>query len=346
MTKRLALLTVIAALALFGTAAALADSVGPITFEPPTYALGNINGQNGWVKTGSYDVAVASVSSFPAASGYGFGTQALRVSNATASGSFGDQTFGPLLANAAGESTSFKHFDATFDIGTTSAAVQPGLAMSVSPDDGLGDRMSYLRFEDQADGVHVFFDDVTDAGPLGTTATFNEHDIATLDRTQSHTIRFSMDFVPGPGNDVVRIYIDGALKATGTSWENYYRYDNEQNANHNVVPVTKTLLFREGGSTIVGVPGLAGNGFLVDGVTYASSNSNGGGTSAKNLCKHGGWKTFSDPSYKNQGQCVSAMNHAAKSNNGKANGNDDSQGSNKSQGNDKSNGKGDDGGKS
>ena len=40
--------------------------------------------------------------------------------------------------------------------------------------------MSYLRFEDQADGVHVFFDDVTDPGPIGTESTFNERDIATL----------------------------------------------------------------------------------------------------------------------------------------------------------------------
>ena len=331
MTKRLALLTAIAALALFGTAAALADSVGPITFEPPTYAVGNINGQNGWMKTGPYDVAVATVSSFPAASGYGFGTQALRLSNATASGSFGDQTFAPQLANPAGESTSFKHFDATFQIGTTSASEQAGLSMSVSPDDGTGNRMSYLRFDDESDGVHVFFDDVTDAGPLGTVATFNEHDIATLDRGHSHTIRFSMDFAPGAGNDIVRIYIDGVLKATGTSWENYYRYDPEQSGNHNVVPVTRTLLFREGGTSNPNTAVL-GNGYLVDGVTYASSNAPM--ASGKNLCKHGGWKTFSDPSYKNQGQCVSAMNHAAKG--GKGKGNDNSQGNEHSNG--KSNG--------
>ena len=61
-----------------------------------------------------------------------------------------------------------------------------------------GGRMSYLRFEDQADGVHVFFDDVTDAGPVGTVATFNETDIATLGRTSAHHIRFAIDFVPGP----------------------------------------------------------------------------------------------------------------------------------------------------
>ena len=73
-----------------------ADKVGPITFEPSQgYAVGNINGQQGWLKTGGYDVAVASVATFPAASGYGFGTQALRLSNSVTSGSFGDQTFSP-----------------------------------------------------------------------------------------------------------------------------------------------------------------------------------------------------------------------------------------------------------
>jgi hypothetical protein len=164
--------------------------------------------------------------------------------------------------------------------------------------------MSYLRFEDQVDGVHVFFDDVTDAGPVGTTAVFNEHDIATLDRAHSHTIRFSIDFVPGPGNDVVKIYVDGALKATGTTWENYYRYDPEQAGNHNVVPVTKTLLFRESGTA---VPANSGNGFLIDNVSYASSSVSA--TTGKHACKHGGWKTFTNPTFKNQGRCVAFMNH-------------------------------------
>jgi hypothetical protein len=30
---------------------------------------------------------------------------------------------------------------------------------------------------------------------------------------------------------------------------------------------------------------------------------------AKNQCKHGGWKTFTSPTFKNQGQCVSYFNH-------------------------------------
>jgi hypothetical protein len=34
-----------------------------------------------------------------------------------------------------------------------------------------------------------------------------------------------------------------------------------------------------------------------------------GGPTSKAQCKHGGWKLFTDPSFKNQGQCVSWFNH-------------------------------------
>lgn len=138
--------------------------------------------------------------------------------------------------------------------------------MSVSPDDGNGGRMSYLRFEDQADGVHVFFVDVADPGPFPTVAEFRETDIATLSRTRAHSIWFSINFKCGPGNDVVRINIDGRNKITGTTWEDYYRYDPEQVGNGNQVPQVDKLLFRQSG---VPSPFNLGNGFLVDGVTLA-----------------------------------------------------------------------------
>ena len=35
--------------------------------------------------------------------------------------------------------------------------------------------MSFLRFEDHADGVHVFFADVTNPGPLPTVSNFVTH---------------------------------------------------------------------------------------------------------------------------------------------------------------------------
>jgi hypothetical protein len=246
--------------------AAGADVVGPISFEPPAYHTGDINGQQGWQKTGPYDVAVANVSGFPAASHYFFGSQALRLSNAITSGSFGDQTFSPGLSDPAGEDGA-RDFAGGFLIGTAQSTQQPGLSMSVSPDDGNGSRMSYLRFEDQADGVHVFFVDVKDHGPLGTVADFRESDIATLDRNHSHLIGFLIHFNPGAHNDDVKIVIDGRIKKNGTTWEDYYRYDPEQAGNGNQVPDVSKLLFREGG---VPAPLNLGQGYLVDDVTLAS----------------------------------------------------------------------------
>lgn len=256
--------------ALFGVlcfaGAAGADTVGTITFEPPSYSAGSIDGQNGWQMTGPYDVAVASVSSFPDASGYDFGTQALRISDATTSGSFGDQTFSPGVASPASESGPH-FFDASFSIGTASAQEQPGLHLSVSPDNGDGSRMSYLRFEDQSDGVHVYFDDATDSGPPGIGADFSDTQVAVLSRTTAHTVRFLMDLVPGPANDMVMIYIDGNLVHTGTSWEDYYRFDPEQAGNGNAVPSVDKLLFREAGTAD---SANQGNGFLLDNVSLAS----------------------------------------------------------------------------
>jgi hypothetical protein len=267
----LAMSLIVAFAAVGATSAALAkaDTVGPITFEPSQgYVPGDINGQQGWQKLGPYDAMVAALAAFPGASGYGFGSQALRFSDAVTSGSFGDQTFSPGLSSPAGEFPAKSQFDATFRIGTTQATLQTGLHLSVSPDDGNGGRMSYLRFEDQADGVHVFFDDVTDPGPLGTVASFDEVDIATLSRTRSHSIRLSLQFKSGPGNDVVNVYVDNHLEITGTTWEDYYRYDPEQAGNGNQIPSVSKLLFRESGTADVLN---AGNGFLVDGVTLASS---------------------------------------------------------------------------
>ena len=278
MFRKLKLAVALGVLGAAGVASlASAESLGPINFESG-YSAGNIDGQQGWTKTGTYDAAVANVADFPAASGYGFGSKALRISDAVTSGSFGDQTFSPGLANEAGETaadsggppvgTRQRHLEATFQIGTTKATEQPGLHMAVSPDRGDGARMSYLRFEDHSNGVHVFFDDVSDQGPVGTTADFNERSIATLSRTTAHTVRMAIDFNDGPGNDVVQVLIDGTLVATGGTWEDYYRFDPEQASGGNHVPTVDKLLFRESGDPDAGN---AGQGFLIDNIGVTSS---------------------------------------------------------------------------
>jgi hypothetical protein len=241
---------------------------GDITFD--TFTNGSVNGQGGWSSTGPFDQEVVT-------NDYGinsFGCKSLRLSNSVTSGSFGDQTFSYSTANEAGESdstnggmsggTRVNRYEAQFDIASTQATQQTGLSASVSPDRGDGSRMSYLRFEDQADGIHVFFVDVQG----GTTPDFIETELTTLDRN-AHTLKFVIDYEDGPSNDVVTIFIDGVLAHTGTSWEDYYRYDPESVAEQ--TPRTSdSLLFRVAGTA---APANAGKGFLFDNVGITTSDS-------------------------------------------------------------------------
>lgn len=263
------LVTSVAGVAWMSPASA-ATTVGPIDFELPEYTTdpGNIDGQEGWSKTGGYDVEVASVSDFDAAEKYGFGTQALRASNEITSGSFGDHTFSPGVAEEAGEGDAVHFYTASFTIGTALATEQTGMTMSVSPDHGDGGRMSYLRFDDMEDGVHVTFFDTVNAGTAGETTQWRSTDIATLSRDQSHSIKFEIAFVDGAANDVVKIFVDGVLAHTGTTWEDYYRFDSEQLGNLNEVPLISKLLFRTSGAAVAAN---AGNGYLFDRVSLSSS---------------------------------------------------------------------------
>ena len=262
-----------------------ADSLS-VDFENPPYTTGTINTQDGWSSFGSagsgcalYDHGVV-----PNTFGYGsFGSQSLRISNAVTSGCFGDQTFSKSLTDEAGETSAVNngmsggtrqlHFEAQFDLAsTTPNTEQVGLAMSTSPDRGDGARMSYLRFEDKPDGIHVFFDDYQDIAPFGGSVgdsangcgdedDFFETDIGTLTRTP-HAIKFSMDFVDGTRNDVVKIYIDGVLEHTGTSWEDYFRY-----CEGNQTRPVDSMLFRTGGTA---APATAGQGFVIDNLSLLS----------------------------------------------------------------------------
>ena len=112
---------------------------------------------------------------------------------------------------------------------------------------------------------------VIDKGPVPTVATFRESEIATLSRTSSHLIQFSIEFKDGAANDTVKIYIDSKLVENGTTWEDYYRYDPEQTPQGNKVPTVDKLLFRESGTAH---PLNALKGFLLDRVILDSSGVN------------------------------------------------------------------------
>ncbi len=315
---------------------AFADTVS-VNFENPPYVLGSINNQDGWTSLGSvgsgcavYDHAVASQSAY-----LSFGNQSLRISDAATSGCFGDQTFAKPLVNAVGETaatagsfsegTRQRHFEMQFDIGSTSSLVQPGMHVSVSPDRGDGSRMSYLRFEDSALGINVFFDDVQQPGPCSPSgcANFVETQVGTdLSRLVPHKIKLTLDTLDGPGNDVVKVYIDSTLVKTGTSWEDYYRYDPESSAEQSP-RIVKTVIFRTSGTAS---PLDQGNGFLFDNFSSLSGPILVGPPTDKNQCKNGGWKTFNNPSFKNQGQCISFVeNHQNQNGDGGKSGNNNQQ---------------------
>ncbi len=264
---------VLAAFAL--PAAARADTVTS-TIEPPVFSLGSIDGVAGWSSFGVagfgcaiYDHRVSSLSAvgLNMNSTYAktFGSRALRISNAITSGCFSDQTFSPSVPNEAGEAAAASFgfsggerqswFESAFTIASANPILpQLGLSMSVSPDRGDGARMSYLRFEDRPAGIAVFFDDFD-----ASVSEFRDIQIATLDRSIPHRVKFRIDFEDGPGNDRVKITIDGAdvSPPNATTWEDYSRLLGDQ------PPTVDSLLFRTSGTASL----LAlGGGFLIDNV--------------------------------------------------------------------------------
>ncbi len=239
--------------------------------EFDTFNTGSVNGQGGWKVTGGYDQEIVDNTTGPSS----FGLKALRISNAVTSGAFGDQIFSAPLANAVGENsattggfsegTRGNHFEMSFDFASAIPNFeQPGLAVTLSPDRGDGSRMSYLKLADTPTGIDVIFYDVQ-----GTSnpANFVETVVATgLDRAAAHNVRLTLDTYNGPSDDVVKVYINGDLVHTGTSWENYYRFDSEASAEQ-TPRIVNSVLFRMSGAAAAGT---MGKGFLFDHVNVSS----------------------------------------------------------------------------
>jgi hypothetical protein len=256
-----------------------ADSLA-INFE--SYALGTVDGQDGWSSTGAAGSGCATYDHMIVANMYGyasFGTKSLRMSNAVTSGCFGDQTFSKSLINSAGESSAENgafaggarqnYFEAQWDFASTvSGAEQPGLSVVASPDRGDGARMSWVQMADTPAGLQVNFFDYqsgaveTGCGPAS--LNFISSNVASgLSRLVPHTIKVSMEFLDGPENDIVRVYVDGVLKHTGTSWEDYFR-----ECEGNLSRTVDSILFRTGGAA---APATLGNGFVIDNLSLASN---------------------------------------------------------------------------
>jgi hypothetical protein len=277
-TLRSAIAGVIAVLVV--AAVAGADTVGPIDFED--YLPGPVIGQDSPPWTGApcaaIDSAVVANALNPDAPS-SFATKSFRMSNAVVAGCFND-AFTPQTSDEAGESTAQSSpqsggtrqpfYESEFTFASFTGALQPGLNVQVSPDRGDGARMSFVRMQHTATDLALEFFDVQGVDPPNTPtpclgcANFVATPIGTFDPTVPHTVRVTMQFVDGPGNDVVKVFVDGTLVHTGGSWEDYYTLDNESNQPPNNTFTSRTvdsLLIRASGSATAST---AGKGFLFD----------------------------------------------------------------------------------
>lgn len=325
----------------FQQAASSGASAIAVSFE--SFSPGGIHGQQDWKSLGGagappptnpadthcavYDHVIqdnALLASAPIA----FATRSLRMSNAVTSGCYTDQTFSARVLDPAGQAgassrspdgtvefslpggTLRNHFDATWTVASADpGAHQPGLEVVVSPARGDSHRMTWVRMADLADGLAITFAERADPANPGA---FQLATVATgLSRSIPHTIRISATFANGPDNDVVRVYVDGVLRHTGRSWENFYLREPNGAANFGGnPPAVNRLMFRTGSDLLRGVPGdpapaLAGRGYLFDAVEVSTWSV----PIAADDCKNDRWRTLrseSGAAFRNQGDCVTA----------------------------------------
>lgn len=319
--------------------------VDVVTFED--FAPGAIHGQHDWQATGAqgsgaapgsacavYDHAIAEYAALvpPAFRDAAFGSKSLRISNAVTSGCYADQTFSHRAADVAGErDASSRSRDGLTEYARAGAQLrnhfevewiimsarpddwQPGLELVASPARGDDHRMSWVQVSDRADGLAVVFAERSDPAAPGS---FQRVTVAQgLDRRRAHFIKLAAEFVDGPGNDVVRVYVDSVLRHRGASWETYYHDDPNGMSNFGgATPAVNRVMFRTGSDTHRGVPGdpapaTRGRGFLIDGVRVAVYSV----ALTADACRDRGWRDLHDASgrpFRNQGDCVSWVRSA------------------------------------
>ena len=241
--------------------------------QPVFAACGTVNGQDGWKSAvpgdipslpQGYDQQVVANTGAPSE----FGAQSLRLSNGynqfeAGPFEFHFQTYSKPTTAAAGASLPNTEYTAQFSFISTKPTVQqPGLHVSVSPDEGEGGRMSYIGLEDEPNGIDVIFYDTNAEGE------FVGYDLGTLPRNVPHTIKFWIKLNPLPNNDLVRIYIDGHdVGQCFTTWANFYRSVKQP------VPPIDRLEFRSVGEQ--DNASLVGHGYLFDNVSTTTANGPG-----------------------------------------------------------------------
>jgi len=250
-------------------------------------------GNDGWGNVGpAFDEAVVDD---------GTGNTVWRASNAVTIGGLSAQPFSQVAGAVAGETgadlwnnygplhtapvnnppiagapATTKNFYGAFDFWSATGGAQPGLVMTVSPAAKQVDsRMSYIKLtDDGANGFDIGFYETGHTGDIWGSSTV---EIASnLPYNQPHRIEIFLEFVDGLqtvgadqyGNDIVKVYVDGTLAHTGSSWETYYKGADPYGTGglHGV----DSLTFNLRGTA---VPSVLGNGFFVDNVEVSNASA-------------------------------------------------------------------------
>jgi hypothetical protein len=264
-----------------------------------SFNLGSINGQQGWTAqdsfttsttVGNWDQAVMDVN----------GKRVFRMSNAVTSGTYSSQVFSSRSAQVAGESGSAlwndrgpngsapynplqygayatsNQFYSKVDFRSATGSAQAGLALALSASAKQGSvRMSYVQIADNGStGFDLKYYETLGDGAFPASATT----IASgLSYSSLHSLEMTIDFVDGVtvgndgkvyGNDVLKIYLNGQLIKTGTTWESYYyKYENITAGTPRLQAVD-SMLFRVAGAA---APSTSGQGFYFE--DFAIGNS-------------------------------------------------------------------------
>lgn len=187
-------------------------------FTSETFNLGRINSQFGWESAAgeAFDEEIENIGS-QACRGQGV----WRISNSYASGGFGNQPRSPAFTKSSGESTLrspgggdsmyYEFFFRTKSVVSDSSAMDVSFASSPSID-----RLDLIRISNASDlskGLQILMRDGVN---------LNVHEVAiNLTRGVWHHLKVVVQTPDGFNNDVLKIYVNGILAGTYTTWENW-----------------------------------------------------------------------------------------------------------------------------
>jgi len=254
---------------------------------------GTVDGQNGWTTrdnftsattVGKWDQQIMQVND---ANG---NRKVFRMSNAITSSTYSSQVFSATSGQVAGETNAalwnnrgtngsaptapqFGAYAATdtfyskVAFRSATGAAQSGLALTLSASAKQSTvRMSWLQLQDTGSGFNLNVYDLLGNGVFPTAATT----IASgLSYSDLHTIEMGITFVDGVStvggqvysNDVLKIWLNGSLIHTGSTWESYYYLNERITAGTPRLQAVDSMLFRVAGTAATGT---SGNGFYFE----------------------------------------------------------------------------------